>query len=121
MAGVFDTPVTTHGSGEPLYIHGQAADVVTHLDGLFPATKATRGYYSNRHESLAQLKPRQTLGRGHLKIRSCLLATMTLFSRHMLTRFRHFSVELLLDVIDGRLMQRFLVSFQCQHIVGLAL
>src|SRR5271156_3424153 len=121
MARVFDSPVTTHGSGEPLHVHGQAADVVTHLDRLLPVTNATGGHHANCHQSLPERESRQALGSRELEIGSRLLAPMTFLYRHMLTSVFHVSIELFICVIDDRLMQRFLVSFKGQNIVGLAL
>jgi hypothetical protein len=46
---------------------------------------------------------------------------MTLLGRHVLTSVRQVSIELFVDIIDDRLMQRLLVPLQRQHIVSLAL
>ena len=119
MAGVFDTPVTPDGSGELLHAHGQTADVVADLDGLFPVTNAQRRHHPDRLQPLPEREPWQALGGRDLEIGSRLLTSMTLLGRHMLTSIRQVSLELFVDVIDDRLMQRLLVPFQRQDIVGL--
>ena len=46
---------------------------------------------------------------------------MTLLDRHMLLSLCQVSLELLVDVVDDRLMQRLLVSFQGQDIIRFAI
>ena len=55
-----------------------------------------------------------------MEIRPLLLAPVSLLRRHILLRLGQVPLELLVDVVDDRLMQRLLVPLQRQHIVGLA-
>src|SRR5271157_4380019 len=121
MAGILDTPVTPDGSGESLHTHGQAADVVAELDGLFAVAKAPGRHHPNRLQPLPKREPWQALGGQELKISSHLLTSVPLLNRHMLISGHQVSLELFVDIIDDRLMQRLLVPLQRQDKVGLAL
>src|SRR5271155_2573772 len=121
MAGIFDTPMTSDGSREPLHAHGQTADVVANLDGLLPVTEAQRRHHPDRRQPLPQREPLKALGSRELEISSRLLTPMTLLNRHMLTSRFQVSLKLFVDIIDDRLMQRLLVPFQRQDIIGLPL
>ena len=64
MAAVLDAPVTADRVGEPLHAHGQAADVVAHLDGLFAVAYAHERHHADRLQALPQPKPGSALGAG---------------------------------------------------------
>src|SRR5205807_1738381 len=109
MAAILDTPVAPDGPRQPLHVQAQAADVVADLDGLLPVAETQRGHHRNRLQRLPQPEPRQALGRRELQIRPRFLAPVALLGRHVLLRPLQLALELLVDGVDDRLMERLLI------------
>src|SRR5262245_37425658 len=121
VTAILDTPVPPNSPGESLDVRRQAADVVADLDALLPVPTAARCRHPDRLQPFPLQQPRELLGGWELEIRSDLLAAMPRLSGHVLPRAGQVRLELFIDGIDDRLMQRLLVPFQGQDIVGPAL
>src|SRR5262245_54712364 len=118
VTAILDTPVPPNRPGEPLDVRRQTADVVADLNALLPIPKAARRRHPDRLQPLPLPERRELLGGRELEISSYLLTAMPLLRRHVLLRAGPVGLELFIDVIDDRLMQRLLVPLQPQDIVG---
>ena len=116
---IFNPPMTANRIGESLHTHRETADGIANLNRLFPVAKALRHHHANRLQTCPQFEPRQAPRHRHLNGASRLVTSMPRLLGHMPTsrHSREVVRALLIDLLDDRLMQRFMVSFQRQHIL----
>ena len=106
--------MTSDGSCESLHSHGQTADVVADLDRLVPVTKALRRHDPDRLQTLPERETWQVLGGRKLKVGSRLFTSMARLSSHMLTPVAKVAVQLFVDVVNDRLVQRVLIPLSAR-------
>ena len=116
---IFNPPMTANRIGESLHTHRETADGIANLNRLFPVAKALRHHHANRLQTFPQFEPRQAPRHRHLNGASRLVTSMPRLLGHMPTsrHSREVVRALLIDLLDDRLMQRLMVSFQRQHIL----
>src|SRR5512142_469257 len=79
--------------------------VTPRLYGLLPVSQAARCRQPDRLQPLPEQEPGQRLGGRELEISPRLFTSMTFLRRHMLLRLGQVSLELVVDIINDRLMQ----------------
>jgi hypothetical protein len=123
VTAIFNAPMTADGVGESLHAHRETADVIANRNRLFPVAKTRGHHHANRLQTFPQFEPRQAPRHRHLNVASRLLTTMPRLLGHMPTsrHSREVVLALLVDLVDDRLMQRLMVSFQRQHIICFAI
>lgn len=123
VAGVFDAPMTAHGSSELLHSQFLAADVITCFNGFCSVSQAATDHHADRSQPFPVAQAWQ-VGRGRqLDVGPCLFSPVPLVMRGLTAR-RHVGdviLALRVDVLHHRIMQRLLVGFERQDEVGFAL
>ena len=120
MTTVLNSPMTSDRMGKLLHLDGQTADEVTHVAGLFTVADRPEICDPDRKQSLPVNEPRQAFGSGHLNIGSPLDPAMFLFPcvQTTSTNPAKVSLRLFVDIFDGCVVQRSLVTLQRQHVVS---
>src|SRR3974390_240905 len=123
MTTVLDSPVTANRVGKLFHFDRQTADEIAHLGSLFSIADAPEKGDPDREQPLPVLESRQALGRGHLDIGASLDPAVLLFHGVPATSANPAEVRLglFVDIVDGSVVQRALVSLQCQQVVPSAL
>src|SRR5260370_28406209 len=119
MAAIPDSRMAPHRVSKLLDTHRQAADVIARLDRLLPVANTHRRHHPDRLEAFPKFELAQRVRHRHLKVAARLLSAVPGLLGDMPTSLRLLKIvpALFLDVVNDRIVQRPLVSFQRYNIV----